>query len=71
MNIFYQAEWRQKVFMRDEIRDFGLYVVTGGIIFAGFLNLIFLFINLESELYDQDTSQEESPANNEIYDVDV
>jgi len=59
MNIFYQAEWRQKVFMRDEIRDFGLYIVTGGIIFAGFLNLIFLLINLESELYGQDSVQEE------------
>jgi len=49
-NMFYQAEWRQKVFMRENIIDYGLYAVSGGIIFTGALNLIFLFINAGEEL---------------------
>ena len=42
--------WREKIFMREEIRSYGLYVVVGVIIFFGFLNALFLFIDTGEEL---------------------
>ena len=42
--------WREKIFMRNEIRSFGLYVVVGVILFAGFLNALFLFVDTRDEL---------------------
>jgi len=73
MNTFYQAEWRQKVFMREEIRGFGLYTVAGGIIFSGILNLLFLFINPDKELHGDgrgSAQEEERSESTEINEVD-
>ena len=62
MNTFYQAEWRQKVFMREGIRGYGLYAVVGGIIFTGFLNLIFVLVNPDVELADSLKSKDNSSS---------
>ena len=73
MNTFYQAEWRQKVFMREDIRGFGLYTVAGGIIFSGILNLLFLFINPDKELHGHgrgSAQEEEHSESTEINEVD-
>eukprot|EP00092_Neocalanus_flemingeri_P011754 GFUD01012676.1.p1 GENE.GFUD01012676.1~~GFUD01012676.1.p1 ORF type:complete len:547 (-),score=79.15 GFUD01012676.1:142-1782(-) len=49
---FFMKDWRQKVFLMDEIKDFGLYIVTGVTMLAGLLNALFLFVDTREELDD-------------------
>ena len=49
-NTLYVQEWKEKVFMKEEIRSYGLYIIIGVILMAGFLNALFLFVDTKEEL---------------------
>ena len=51
--------------MREEIRGFGIYAVSGVVVFARFLNALFLFIDTNEEL-DNEKDIPESEASSSI-----
>ena len=51
--------------MREEIRGFGIYAVSGVVVFAGFLNALFLFIDT-NEALDNEKDIPESEASSSI-----